>query len=62
MADGCDAMTPSLNDRIDGMRDELENHRADGHATTTDVLLLLELIDDLRERLQRTLDRKVPRK
>jgi hypothetical protein len=55
-------MTPSLQARIDAMRDELTNHRADGYATTTDVLLLLELIDELRERLQRTLDRKVPRK
>jgi hypothetical protein len=52
----------SLQTRIAAMRDELLNHRADGDATTTDVLLLLELVDELRERLQRTLDRKVPRK
>jgi hypothetical protein len=44
------------------MRDELTNHRADGNATTTDVLLLLELIDEVRERLQQTLDRKVARR
>lgn len=48
--------------RIDALRDELEHHRDGGQATTTDVLRLLELIDELRERLQRTLDRKVARK
>lgn len=52
----------SLDTRINAFRDELVNHRADGYATTTDVLRLLELIDALNGRLQWTLDRKVARK
>lgn len=38
----------SLQARIDAMRDELVHHRADGYATTTDVLRLLELVDEVR--------------